>query len=110
MSFIESLQSVGKQTKNVIPKCISYAQSAFVPDRHILDNVILAQEMVHFLKNKRTGRNGFMTLKLDLSKAYDRVEWQFLGRMMMKMAFCPIWVKWILNCVTTASYSLNVNG
>ena len=60
--------------KKVIPKCINYAQLAFVPGRQILDNVILAQEIIHFMKNKRKGKNGFMVLNLDMSKAYDRVE------------------------------------
>ena len=81
---------LANRLKKVIPNCISFAQSTFVLGRYILDNVILAQEMVHFLKNERTGINGIMTLKLDLSKAYDRVEWQLLGRMMMKMGFCHI--------------------
>ena len=101
---------LANRLKRVIPNCISYAQSAFVPGRQIIDNVILTQELLHFMKNKRTGKNDFMILKLDLSKAYDRAEWQFLGRMMMKMGFCSTWVKWILNCVTTATYSFNVNG
>ena len=75
--------------KKVLQHCISPSQSTFVPGRQILDNVIIAHEILHFLKSRRTGKVGFMTLKLDMSKAYDRVEWKFLGRIMMCMGLCP---------------------
>ena len=51
-----------------------------------------------------------MTIKLDMSKAYDRVEWKFLGRIMMHMGFCPTFVQWIMTCISTVSYSFNLNG
>ena len=60
--------------RNVIQCCISSTQSAFVPGRQILDNILVAHECIHFLNNKRTGREGYMAIKLDMFKAYDRVE------------------------------------
>ena len=51
-----------------------------------------------------------MTIKLDMSKAYDKVEWVFLGRMMFKLHFFPLWIKWIMNSISTVSYSFNLNG
>ena len=51
-----------------------------------------------------------MALKLDMLKAYDKVEWTFVGRLMMKMGFCPIFVRWIMICLSTVSYSFNLNG
>ena len=60
--------------KSVLNCCISYSQSTFVPGRQILDNLMIAHECVHFLKNKRTGKEGYMAIKLDMSKAYDIVE------------------------------------
>ena len=60
--------------KPFVSHCISKNQLAFVPGRQILDNVILSHELMHFLKNRRHGRVGFMAVKLDMSKAYDRVE------------------------------------
>lgn len=57
---------------------ISHSQSAFISKRHIIDNAIMGFECIHSLRNRRTGNLAWSTLKLDISKAYDRVEWAFL--------------------------------
>lgn len=60
--------------KLVLYDIIGESQTAFVPGRLITDNVLIAYEIRHFLKLKKNGKKGFMSLKLDISKAYDRVE------------------------------------
>ena len=95
--------------KPVLDKCISKNQSVSVAGRQILDNVILAHELLHNLKNKRKGHMGCMAVKLDMSKAYDRIEWDYLRAMMDRMGFCETWINWIMKCITTVSYSFSVN-
>ena len=51
-----------------------------------------------------------MALKLDISKAYDCVEWHFLQRVMEKLGFPVDWIKMVMSCVTTPSFSILING
>ena len=96
--------------KPLLNSCISYSQAAFVPNRQILDNVMVAHEYMHWLKLKRKGKEGYMAIKLDLSKAYDRVEWKFLYAIFCKMGFAPLWIRWMHSCLSSVSYSFNING
>ena len=76
----------------------------------ITDNVLLAYELTHYLNKKRQGSNGVAAIKLDMSKAYDRVEWSFLQKMLKKMGFQERWINLIMKCVSTVSYRIKVNG
>ena len=78
---------LANRMKLVLDLVISDSQSAFVPGRAITDNIIISAEIMHFLKRKRQGKNGVAALKIDMSKAYDRIEWNFLQAMMLKMGF-----------------------
>jgi hypothetical protein len=72
--------------------------------------VLVAFEALHSMNGRKKGRKGCMTLKLNMRKAYDRVEWEFLERVVEKLGFDPKWIAMIITCVRTVSYSILVNG
>uniref|UniRef100_A0A2N9HN71 Reverse transcriptase domain-containing protein n=1 Tax=Fagus sylvatica TaxID=28930 RepID=A0A2N9HN71_FAGSY len=81
------------------------------PDgRQITDNVAVAFELMHALRSRRKGKVSQMAIKLDMSKAYDRVEWTFLERVMQRMGFESRWIHLMMVCVRTTSYSVLLNG
>ena len=75
---------IANRLKTILPNVISDAQSAFVPNRLITNNTTVAFEVLHRMQNKRRGKRGLMAVKLDISKAYARVEWAFLQKVMLK--------------------------
>lgn len=101
---------LANRLKSVLPVTISENQSAFVPGRSITDNVLIAFEMIHFMKKKKGGQDGEVALKLDISKAYDRVSWRYLWHRMRTMGFSEKWVGWMKLCVTTVQYKVCMNG
>ncbi|PWA56180.1 hypothetical protein CTI12_AA420120 [Artemisia annua] len=96
--------------KGVLPGLIRETQSAFVTGRVITNNAIVAFEIFHWLKNKKSGRKGAMALKVDMSKAYDRLEWSFIRAALERFRFPQNFINVIMACVTTVSFSFNING
>lgn len=103
-------KALANRLKIVLPDIISKEQSSFVPGRIITDNVLTAYECLHSMRPKWPGRNVYCALKLDMTKAYDRVEWNFLGAIMLKLGFCENWVRKVMKCVTSVCFSVLFNG
>ena len=100
---------IANHLKLILPNVISDSQSAFVPNRLINDNTTVAFEVLHRMRNKRTGKKGQMAIKLDISKAYDRVEWSFLQQIMLKLGFDERWVQLAMATIHIATYSVLIN-
>ncbi|CAM8958980.1 unnamed protein product [Rhodiola kirilowii] len=100
---------LANRLKLVLPEIISQNQSAFIGGRLITDNILIAHEISHCMKAKTRQKTGFMSLKLDMSKAYDRIEWKFLEKMMLQLGFAECWVKKIMLCVESVSYKVKIN-
>ena len=92
-----------------MPTLVSPSQTAFVLGRRGIDNVIITQELVYTIERKK-GKEGFMIIKIDLEKAYDRFEWSFVKSMLVSLGFHSDTVELILSCIFTTSAALLFNG
>jgi hypothetical protein len=101
---------LANRLKKILPHILSPYQSAFIPGRLITDNILAAYESLHTIHSKMYGKIGFMAIKIDMSKAYDRVEWRFLEAVMEKLGFERQWINLIMMCVSSAHFSILING
>lgn len=77
---------LANRLRSCLDDIISEEQSTFVPGCLIIDNVLIAYECIHYLKRKK-GKAGAYAVELDMAKAYDCVEWEYLMDIMLKLAF-----------------------
>ncbi|XP_019163494.1 PREDICTED: uncharacterized protein LOC109159838 [Ipomoea nil] len=101
---------LANRMKPLLEGLISDSQSAFLPSRLISDNILIASEVGHYLRRKQLGQVGWATLKLDMAKAYDRMEWPFVRQMLLGLGFDERWVQLVMLCVQTVRYRVLVNG
>nr|GMD28272.1 reverse transcriptase [Ipomoea batatas] len=76
----------------VFNRDVTKDESSFVPGRQISDNIIIYQEVMHTMRKKR-GATGFMAIKLDFEKAYDRLSWDFIESVLRGIGFSDQWVR-----------------
>jgi hypothetical protein len=100
---------LANRIKACLEKCVSEEQSAFVEGTSILDNALIAIEVIHALKRKTKGRKGELALKTDISKAYDKVDWGFMRGMLERLGFATKWIHWMMLCISSVNYSVLVN-
>ncbi|KAL0290023.1 UNVERIFIED_CONTAM: hypothetical protein Sangu_2591800 [Sesamum angustifolium] len=91
-----------------LEQLIDSSQVAFVGGQNITDNILLAQEMVQQYSRKRISPR--CTINIDLQKAFDLVSWTFLSRVPHGYGFPPLFISWIMECVSTTSFSVALNG
>lgn len=93
----------------IMMNIISPFQNAFTPGRRIQDNILLVHEMLHTMR-KTKNKKGAMALKLDLSKAYDQIEWNFIENTLKLHDFPNWWITRIMQCIKTVTYKILING
>ena len=94
----------------VLPALITEHQIAFTKSRLISDNILVAFETIYSMQNHRSSKEGYMAVKLDMSKAYDKMEWPFLEAIMRRMGFTERWIQLIMVGVKIMSNSILING
>nr|GEW86093.1 hypothetical protein [Tanacetum cinerariifolium] len=94
--------------KSGLEKVVSINQSAFIPGRNIHDNILLTQELLKGYNRKNGPKR--CALKIDLQKAYDTVSWSFLKTILERFGFHDVMINWIMTCISTSAFSINVNG
>ncbi|RVW93099.1 Trafficking protein particle complex II-specific subunit 130-like [Vitis vinifera] len=98
---------LANRLKKVLGKVVSMDQNAFVRGRQILDASLIANEVIDFWYKRKEKR---LICKLDIEKAYDSINWNFLMKVLQKMGFGTRWMEWIWWCISIAKFSILVNG
>ena len=86
---------------------VSPSQNAFVERRQILDAALIANEAVDSMLRRTDGE---VVCKLDIEKAYDHLNWEFVIEVMRRKGFGQRWLTWISWCMSTVSFSILING
>ena len=98
---------IANRLKPLLPTLVSREQTGYVEGRKILNNIIQAHEVVHSLTSKRQAG---MIMQLDLEKAYDKLNWAYIRKVLLAHGFDHNWVRWVMALITTSSFSILVNG
>jgi hypothetical protein len=98
---------LANRLRPILSKGLAEEQLGFLQGRQILDAVGTAQECLHSIKKKN---HRALILKLDLKKAYDLINWEFLRMILIKSGFGLALTNWIMSCITSVSYAVLING
>lgn len=96
-----------EKLKQVLGQLVDPVQSAFVEDRNIMHNILICQDMLKMYKRKELPAR--CIIKVDLRNAYDSLSWSFIEELLCGLKFPKKFVDWIMQCITTPSYSLSIN-
>uniref|UniRef100_A0A8R7PPL8 Reverse transcriptase domain-containing protein n=1 Tax=Triticum urartu TaxID=4572 RepID=A0A8R7PPL8_TRIUA len=102
-------KSLANRIKPHLPDYIDPAQQAFIEGRRISDNIIIAQEITHSFALKSWNHHAFM-LKIDLAKAFDRLEWSFIVSALARKGLHGHFINLIHACISSPTFSVLING
>jgi len=94
-----------QRLRPILNNIIGPYQSSFLPGRGTSDNFIVLQEIIHYMRRSKK-KKGSMAFKLDLEKAFDNVNWDFLNSCLQDFGFPNITIKLIMHCVSSPAYSI----
>ncbi|QHO46030.1 LINE-1 retrotransposable element ORF2 protein [Arachis hypogaea] len=100
---------LAKRLQTLMAKLVRPTQTSFVPGRHSSDNIIITQEVIHSIRNKKGGK-GWMAIKIDLEKVYDRLKWSFINDTLMDIGFPSHITNLIYGCISSARMRVLWNG
>jgi hypothetical protein len=95
--------------KDTINKVVSPHQSGFIPGRSIHENIVVVQEMAHSMR-KMNGKVGYFAVKVDLTKAYDRLSWKFIYDTLLEVGYPMEWINVVMTSVTSVRTNVKWNG
>lgn len=91
---------IANRLQFILPQLIGPHQTSFVPGRHIIENIIVAQETIHSMR-KKSGKRGQMAIKVDLEKVYDRLSWSFIHETLVETGIPNDLINILMECITT---------
>lgn len=100
---------IANRLQHILPSLIGPYQASFIKGRSIIDNIIIAQEMVHSMKKKQ-GKGGWLAIKVDLEKAFDQLRWDFIHETLLDSGLPTSLVCTIMDCITSSSIQVLWNG
>uniref|UniRef100_A0A803QQG6 Reverse transcriptase domain-containing protein n=1 Tax=Cannabis sativa TaxID=3483 RepID=A0A803QQG6_CANSA len=103
-------KTIANRLKSTLLDLISHNQGAFLSDRIIFDNIIIANKVIHAITNRKHGKVGWAALKLDMEKAFDKVEWAYIEHILQHFGFPYPFISLILNCLSSVSFRLRINN
>ncbi|CAL1356334.1 unnamed protein product [Linum trigynum] len=109
VSYKALAKCLANRLKPLMTQLIKPNQTSFVPGRSIQSNIIILQEVVHSLQTRKT-KAGHMAIKIDLAKAYDRLDWTFLASTLAATGLPMHFIQVIMHCITSASFEVLWNG
>ncbi|VFQ72006.1 unnamed protein product [Cuscuta campestris] len=107
-SFKIITRILASRLTTVLPDIISIEQGGFVPGRDITHHILLAREFIHMLDRKTLGGN--LTLKLDITKAFDNISWSYIEKCLGHFGFSHIFISLVMNSIKFSVVSILING
>jgi len=100
-------KTIAARLKPIMSRCISSEQFGFLDGHQIHEAIGVAQETIHSVKlMKKKGA----VVKIDLSKAYDRISWTYIRMLLTHLGFKIDFINWVMGCITSVSFAVLING